>query len=422
MSRRMGAGKVCRGSAFTLIELLVVVAIIAILAAMLLPALSAAREKARRTSCLNGLGQMGKALEGYVGDYGGYFPSWAAGGAANDVTHDPYSSSGVWVATDAGIFTDHVSTESVRSGPAATSHAGSSINYSYRTPIYKYRTLFTGCTDTTLYGTDGAGALRDNGGLNAAPVGLGYLAFTGFIPDTRTFFCPSAGDNMPADQKAAMVTSTRALMRAGSYTAASAMKGAWKTPAPAQPLWNVGMNKVAGTVYYMNYLAVQGNYNYRNMPLMVSSAGVIPAGGARVRYTSPRRIVFPGEPVFKTAKLLGDRAIVSDSFSQGEPVNGLAVAGKGQYAHGDGYNVLHGDWSASWYGDPAGRILWWQGVGAPGQYAGSSATEILLCALETCGLGTYSLADGTGGSTRAISSFNVWHLLDVSHGVDTLAE
>ena len=63
-------------AAFTLIELLVVVAIIAILAAMLLPALSSAREKARRASCLTSLAQVSKGLASYVGDYCGYLPSW----------------------------------------------------------------------------------------------------------------------------------------------------------------------------------------------------------------------------------------------------------------------------------------------------------------------------------------------------------
>jgi len=73
--KNSASARSARGHAFTLIELLVVIAIIAILAALLLPALSSAKEKSRRAVCQNNVRQVTLAALLYAGDHREYFPS-----------------------------------------------------------------------------------------------------------------------------------------------------------------------------------------------------------------------------------------------------------------------------------------------------------------------------------------------------------
>ena len=447
-------------AAFTLIELLVVIAIIAILAAMLLPALAAAREKARRASCINNLNQFSKAIESYLGDYGGYY---ACDPSYGTVTA---SSSSVSPAGDPQA----IEIKNSRASIGDTSSYQLVHGRNYGSSFWANEWSRQGCIAASIKQGASSGSPAGNsssfqpGQANAYATGLGMYADAGYLGDLRTFYCPT-GSALDYETSTVypgrsvgqlsnqfvgwMFTDVNNTKKLGGSDPKFLTHGDWRgfnafnTTAGSS---NAGLfwPCADGKYYMMKWMG--SSYAYRCQG--VAQAAVANPYGSGWRYwywengkgirttaTTIYEEPYPanmplfqparGEtsirtpyPVHKTQKTLGNRALTMDRFGARPKTDGsfeqasfLPYVGDGYFEHKDGYNVLYGDYHVAWYGDAQERIMWYNsqfGLTLGGNYTALMGSQMNYI-YEQTNVATY------GGVSLGI---RMWKHFDQAANID----
>ena len=422
--------------AFTLIELLVVIAVIAVLAALLLPALAAAREKARRTVCINNLKQIGLAFESYLSDYGGYVPSspqWGMGTTWEE-TRSPVS---VWVARTRGaIVTDPRTGQQIGAHDNGTQGYASVVGHESSWELLAKGVCNLGTSTHELIEFYCWPVIPNKswepGNLNAGARNIGLLASLEYLPDIRVFGCPSA------DQGPESYYYRNAYGTGGAATVPEGPNDGIFVNGPGIPsclsdykqlgrydgraLTHGDFTRVTNVGYgcpYAEERVILSNYYYR-CNTIGANAGLTYERAAElgfeipIKYTSPKVSIDVNRrsPQFKTLKTLGGRCLLADSFARWTRAPESATfylhyplaPGWGYYAHRDGYNALYGDYHAAWFGDPQRRLMYW-----PDAY---DATTSYLNFLNTCH------AEIGDPEEYTPSWVTAWHEFDVAAGID----
>ena len=406
--------KAQRGSrarrAFTLIDLMVVVGMALLLGVVLLPALRLARNRSERQACAKNLQMIGRAAESYMGDYSAYYPCWAGYGGPPKAGPANYA----WAVE--GQYSDP------RLGRWVPSMGRPSVMAErFKHPGIGWFGI--GSQRTLAVGSRGPKEEFEAGKLNAAPVNLGVLLACGYLAKMETCWCPSATE-MPLDimyynakGKPCQPPNGEANLLRGISELADARALGTKLQTLTHGDWTVNEKLPGVGLKYRKMMSKDGRhwkvlqctYAYRNAAVFDSTPKIEHPKEYVVPFTKKPIRTQSACPLFKTARKLRGRALVSDAFSNfardGYPE---AIPGYGVYAHKVGYLVLYGDGHAAWFGDPMQRIANWPtNISTRGRFGEALYSNNLA---NNCPYGD----DGNWED----SAQPVWHVFDQAAGID----